>query len=488
LGPRELFSRGELLACLRAAENEPALRDRVLSVYALMRLTRYAEALSAVGRLEPMTADEKALCRALKSECHALAGAVEPAREALFGLDGPVTDPETAFEIAYARMLVGWLESSPEAMERALAACDVRLSPHLNARRFYGLSWAAGLRGDYREQLRLLEQTVKQVNEMPVAYDVTLLASATRALVHLVREIAAPEAFECALRTAEAIPWTPDLARERFLTLRGLAWACALRGTHAQALHYSYLARDIAPSPMWVTACYADQAYLARMAGESASADALLDHAVACARQTHWESPGEERVAILNLMELVADRDAAQAQELLRVYDAIPVTLSPWLAFARDRRFAAMEEYARGTVLAAAGDKSAAAALLEDAYRTFVPIGYAWRAAASALRLNAIMKDHLWLQRAGEAVEEFADSSVAHQIKRKAVGFDSHVERLTPAQRRVFELICEGLTDKEIARELRISPETVKNHAARVRLTFGVHSRAALIAALRKAG
>ena len=232
-------------------------------------------------------------------------------------------------------MLVGWLESSPEAMEIALADCDVRLSPHLYARWLYGSSWTAGLRGDYREQLRLLEATVAQITETPAAYDVSLLASATRSMVHLVREIAAPGAFECAVRTAESIPWTDDLCHDHFLTLRGLAWACALRGSHTRALHYSYGARDIAPSPMWVTACYADQAYLARMAGEDSSALALLEHAVECALKTDWQSPGEERVAMLNLMELVADRDAAKAQELLQVYDAIPVSLSPWLAFSR---------------------------------------------------------------------------------------------------------------------------------------------------------
>jgi DNA-binding CsgD family transcriptional regulator len=487
LGPRELFSRGELLACLRAAEDEPAFRDRVLTVYALMRLRRYAEALDAITLLKPETAEDATLCRALESECHSLQGEMDPARHALAALNATLDDPEVAFEVAYARMLVGWLESSPDAMEAALADCDVRLSPHLHARWLYGSSWAAGLRGDYREQLRLLEQTVMQITDAPVAHDVTLLATATRALVHLVREIAAPGAFECARQTAESIPWTEDLAREHFLTLRGLAWACALRGSHSQALHYSYSARDIAPSKMWVTACYADQAYLARMAGEDSSALALLDHAVECALKTDWQAPGEERVAILNLMELVADRDPAKAQQLLQVYDAIPVSLSPWLAFSRDRRFHAMEEYARGTVLAASGERAAAVLLLENAFRTFVPIGYAWRAAASALRLNAITRDRLWLQRASDAVEEFAESSVAHEIRRKAVGFDASVARLTPAQRRVFELICEGLPDKQIAHELHISPETVKNHAARVRLAFGVHSRAALIAAMRKA-
>lgn len=488
MGPRELFSKGELLACLRAAEQEPALKDRVLTVYALMRLGRYAEALAAVRRLEPVTTDDAALTRALESECHALQGALEPAREVLANAPSDIRDPETVFEVAYARMLVGWLESSPQAMEDALGACNVRLSPHLYARWLYGSAWTAGLRGDYREQLRLLEQTVDQISRTPVAYDVGLLAAATRALVHLVREIASPAAFDRAVRAAESIPWTEDLGRERFLTLRGLAWACALRGSHSQALHYSYLARDGAPSPMWVTACYADQAYLARMAGESSSASALLDHAVDCALKTRWESPGEERVVMLNLMELVADRDSAKAQQLLSLYDAIPVTLSPWLAFSRDRRFGAMENYSRGTVLAAAGETTTAVTLLEEAFKAFVPIGYAWRAAAAALRLNAITGDSLWLQRAGEAVEDFSESSVAAEIRRRAAGVDSRIERLTPAQRRVFALICDGLPDKQIARELNISPETVKNHAARVRLAFGVHSRAALIAAMRKAG
>ena len=126
------------------------------------------------------------------------------------------------------------------------------------------------------------------------------------------------------------MPWTPDLERERFLTFRGLAWAYALRGSHQKALQYAYFARDIAPSVMWVTTCYADQAYLARMAGENRSADALLRHAVACAHETDWTSHGEERVAILNLIELVADRDlATAANRLMDIYDAIPCRCRP---------------------------------------------------------------------------------------------------------------------------------------------------------------
>jgi DNA-binding NarL/FixJ family response regulator len=223
------------------------------------------------------------------------------------------------------------------------------------------------------------------------------------------------------------------------------------------------------------------------MAGENSSGDALLRHAVACAQETDWTSPGEERVAILNLIELTADRDLPAAARLLDIYDAIPITLSPRLALARDERMRAMEGYARGCILAASGERNAAIELLASAYSLYCSIGYAWRAAAAALRLHAVSEEVTWLRLAGEAVAEFSESSVARDIRARAAGSgDERVASLTPAQRRVFALICDGLSDKQIAHSLGISPETVKNHAARVRASFGVHSRSALIAATRQ--
>ncbi|MBV9333486.1 MAG: helix-turn-helix transcriptional regulator, partial [Candidatus Eremiobacteraeota bacterium] len=311
--------------------------------------------------------------------------------------------------------------------------------------------------------------------------------TATRCLVHLVREIDSPGSFEFAVAATQSIPWTQDLERERFLTFRGLAWAYALRGSHEIALRYACSARDIAPSRMWVTACYADQAYLARMAREDASSNALLRHAIACAKEIEWISPGEERVAILNLVELAADRDVEDATRLLEIYDSIAVSLTPHLALARDRRLHAMESYARGTLFAASGERGPAIELLQSSYSIFTSIGYAWRAAAAALRLNAVTEEISWLRLAADAVQGFPESSVAGEIRKKASGVsDPRAASLTPAQRRVYRLICQGLPDKEIAAALRLSPETVKNHAARVRVAFGVRSRAALIAAAQR--
>lgn len=454
-----------------------------------MRLGRHSEALQAIAVHRPATFEEAAFFRALEASCHSFLGSADLARRALLGIADRAYGLETRYEIAHARMLEAWVEGSPDSMDAALRQVDVSSAPHLYGNWLFSLSWVASLRGDYLEQLQLLERACKHVAFVPDAQDVSLLANATRSMIHLVREIAANGMLEFAIAMAESIPWTHDLEVERFLTFRGLAWAHALCGKHEKAFHYAYFARDIAPSVMWVTAAYADQAYLARMAGENSSADALLRHAVACARETDWSTMSEERVALLNLIELLSDRDVEAGKALLALYDGIPLPLSPRFALSRDRRLRAMEEYARGSLLAAAGDRDTANELLSNAYATFESIHYAWRAAAAALRLHAMTGDDAWMRNAAAAVGAFPESSVAGQIRKMAsVTDDARIAPLTPAQRRVFELICQGLTDKQVAERLGISPETAKNHAARVRAAFGVHSRAALIAgALRTA-
>ena len=63
----------------------------------------------------------------------------------------------------------------------------------------------------------------------------------------------------------------------------------------------------------------------------------------------------------------------------------------------------------------------------------------------------------------------------------------SAIERLTAREREVLELVSEGLTNKAIARQLAISPLTVKAHVERVIAKLGVADRtqAAVMAARR---
>jgi pSer/pThr/pTyr-binding forkhead associated (FHA) protein len=52
---------------------------------------------------------------------------------------------------------------------------------------------------------------------------------------------------------------------------------------------------------------------------------------------------------------------------------------------------------------------------------------------------------------------------------------------LTDAQRRVFELLLEGLAEKQVAARLKVSPHTVHNHVRKIYAAAGVGSRAELL-------
>ena len=54
-------------------------------------------------------------------------------------------------------------------------------------------------------------------------------------------------------------------------------------------------------------------------------------------------------------------------------------------------------------------------------------------------------------------------------------------DSLSPAQRRVLELLLQGLLERDVARKLGISQHTVHNHAREIYTAYRVHSRAQLL-------
>jgi DNA-binding CsgD family transcriptional regulator len=60
------------------------------------------------------------------------------------------------------------------------------------------------------------------------------------------------------------------------------------------------------------------------------------------------------------------------------------------------------------------------------------------------------------------------------------------VDGLTPQERLVVRLVCEGLTNQEVARQLVLSVKTVGYHLGNAYAKLGVHSRAQLVARLAR--
>ena len=95
--------------------------------------------------------------------------------------------------------------------------------------------------------------------------------------------------------------------------------------------------------------------------------------------------------------------------------------------------------------------------------------------------IEAVMKDTTW----------FSRSIMDKLAKLRSPGLAQpsiEIDELTTREREVLALICRGLDDKLIARELDVSSNTVRNHVARIYGKIGVNRRNAAVAWARERG
>ena len=152
-----------------------------------------------------------------------------------------------------------------------------------------------------------------------------------------------------------------------------------------------------------------------------------------------------------------------------------------------DRRFAlAASARCRGVLATARGEMDAAlSAFAEarvdaetfDAGRTLLALGAALRRAARRREARETLEQ---AQRIFDRIGAAAWSELARVEASRVGGRTAAGDELTPTERKVVELVAQGLPNREVAAALFVTPKTVEFHLRNVFRKLGVRSRAEL--------
>jgi DNA-binding CsgD family transcriptional regulator/tetratricopeptide (TPR) repeat protein len=269
-----------------------------------------------------------------------------------------------------------------------------------------------------------------------------------------------------------------------FLTLE--AWSAALRGDVEGA-------RELAERALVITEAAANVPFIIRnltilgfcevSIGDPFAAYPHYERAISLLRDGGFIDPGPFRFQADAIESSVAVGAAKQAREVIALMDRLGRELDrPWPLIAASR--------GRAAIAVAAGDHAGAVQALEVALaqhdriempfergRTMLALGVALRRARrKRLARDALSGAHdafhalgapTWRERAQQELDLIGG--------RRSSRFE-----LTPAERRVAELVARGLTNRRIADELALSVHTVESHLSRIYVKLGIRSRAEL--------
>jgi PAS domain S-box-containing protein len=100
--------------------------------------------------------------------------------------------------------------------------------------------------------------------------------------------------------------------------------------------------------------------------------------------------------------------------------------------------------------------------------------------------IEAVMADASWFSQG--VVEKLAALRQPQQPRQTTAQAATEVADLTPREREVLALVCQGRSDAEVAAELRLARTTARNHVASLYRKLGVNRRSALIVWARERG
>ena len=217
--------------------------------------------------------------------------------------------------------------------------------------------------------------------------------------------------------------------------------------------------------------------------GNAGAAARYLARTVEMAESFGIREPGVFRVHADLIEALIGVGDLDQAEVVLGELEIRgKASRVPWSLATAAR--------CRGLLLSARGELVAAEIALEDALAAHEGLAMPFELARTRLALGLLQRRRNERRRGHESLEHartlFADIGAplwvarAERELRPLGGRPTSRLTLTPAEERVAELAASGLTNRQVATALFISPKTVESSLARIYRKLGIHSRAEL--------
>jgi DNA-binding CsgD family transcriptional regulator len=218
--------------------------------------------------------------------------------------------------------------------------------------------------------------------------------------------------------------------------------------------------------------------------GDPAAAHAALDPLCAHAEREGIGEPGTMRFVFDDVEALVALGRTEEATERLSIVEAHARRLDRPFALAASAR-------CRGLLAAAAGDHAGALAAFDralveharapfpfDRARILLAQGVALRRARRKREARAAFEE-------AQAIFDSLGAALFAQRSRDELaqigGRTSAGEELTPTERRVVELVAQGLTNRQVAAAAFVTPKTIEFHLRNIFRKLDIRSRAELV-------
>ena len=285
------------------------------------------------------------------------------------------------------------------------------------------------------------------------------------------------------------LKWTPAMAGYRSITdlYRG-RFALLSSNTEAAADHFES-AITVAESAPQRGMAMIDMADLERNIGEPFAAHRWYRRANETLNGISWKNANaDERMALLSLCHAASDiGDMSGSASLVRYLSVGEASGKP-TAFDADPRTIAFELKARGHVAQLQGKTEDALAQFEKSYLAFKRLRMRYRSVSVAIELSRLGDKRFTFE-----IVDFERDFPASLLTRSHQGAsqsraqtvlteNDDAPHLGPAERRVYALLCEGLSTAQIAEKLGKSVHTINNQTRRIFAKYNVRSRASLVA------